>query len=172
LADAVNGEREPPTKENQMDALDELEQMHQSARKAFGQIQSASSADRAGLWAKLHADLLLHEKIEEQFVYDPVVEQLGSQHPKIAQFHDLHETEAKQASEIMSRIGGLDATSDRWLSEVNRLSSLMDGHMRMEETEFWPLIREEWGEQNLQDAAGKVSAAKSSGSVGASTAGA
>jgi len=155
-----------------MDALDELEQMHQSARQAFGQIEGAGPADRAGLWAKLHSELLLHEKIEEQFVYDPVVDELGDTESRIAKFHDLHETEAKQASQIMSGIGGLDPTSDEWLAEVKQLSSLMDGHMRMEENEFWPLIREQWGEKNLQDAGRSVAAAKATGSAGASAAGA
>jgi hypothetical protein len=44
--------------------------------------------------------------------------------------------------------------------------------MRMEENEFWPLIREQWGEKNLADAGQKVSAAKASGTAGVSAMGA
>src|SRR4051794_26758739 len=69
-----------------MDALDELEQMHEEARAAFAKIETSGSSDRAGAWAKLHAALKLHEQIEEKFVYDPVVEEIGDTDTRLDAF--------------------------------------------------------------------------------------
>lgn len=153
-----------------MDALDELEQMHETARADFQKISGASTNERAGLWAKLHAELMLHERIEEQFVYDPVVQDLGDQNRQLDQFHQQHETEASQANDMMSALGRLDPASGEWLSQVQDLASMMERHMEEEEQQFWPLIRQTWGEDQLDKAGRGVAAAKAAGSAGASVA--
>jgi hemerythrin-like domain-containing protein len=153
-----------------MDALDELEQMHETARADFQKIASAGTNDRAGLWAKLHSELLLHERIEEQFVYDPVVKDLGDQNQQLDRFHEQHETEASQANDMMAALGRLDPSSSEWLTQIQELASMMERHMEEEEQEFWPLIRETWGEDQLDKAGRGVAAAKTAGSAGASIA--
>jgi hemerythrin HHE cation binding domain-containing protein len=155
-----------------MDALDELEQMHESARADFQKIATASTSDRAGLWAKLHSELKLHEQIEEKFVYDPVTEDIGAGHPQLDRFHEQHETEAAEASRRMDRIGDLDPNDAQWLASLYELQTMLERHMAEEEQQFWPLIRQTWGEDKLNDAGRSVAAAKATGSVGASIAGA
>ena len=153
-----------------MDALDELEQMHEQARAEFARIESAGTTVRAGAWAKLHAALKLHEQIEERFVYDPVTEQIGDTDTRLNAFHEQHEVEAKAANELMDRIGGMEPADDAWLAEVRQLRTTLEQHMATEEQQFWPLIRETWGEDKLEDAGRAVGMAKAAGEAGGSTA--
>jgi iron-sulfur cluster repair protein YtfE (RIC family) len=153
-----------------MDALDQLEQMHVSARADFAKIASAGTTDRAGLWAKLHSELKLHEQIEERFVYDPVVKDVGAGDARIDRYHQQHETEASEADEAMTRLGTLDPAQGEWLTELRSLQSMLERHMEEEEGQFWPLIRETWSEQKLQDAGRAIGAAKAAGTAGASIA--
>ncbi|HJP90160.1 MAG TPA: hemerythrin domain-containing protein [Candidatus Limnocylindrales bacterium] len=149
-----------------MDALDELEQMHEEARTEFAKLGTSGATDRAGAWAKLHAALKLHEQIEEKFVYDPVVEEIGDTDTRLDAFHAQHEQEAHDANQLMDRIGELDVNDSEWLATVQQLRQALEQHMAVEEDQFWPLIRETWGEDKLQDAGAKVSAAKAAGEAG------
>jgi iron-sulfur cluster repair protein YtfE (RIC family) len=149
-----------------MDALDELEQMHEEARAAFAKIETSGGTDRAGAWAKLHAALVLHEQIEERFVYDAVVEDIGDVDTRLDAFHAQHEQEARDANQLMDRIGTLDPNDPAWLATVQQLRQTLEQHMATEEQQFWPLIRETWGEGKLQHAGGKVAAAKAVGDAG------
>lgn len=150
-----------------MDALDELEQMHQEARQAFAEIAASNGSTRGGLWAKLESELKLHEQIEERFVYDPVTEQIGNSNPRLSQFHEQHEKEAAQANQVMDRLGSVNPADAGWLTDFQQLQSMMERHMQEEETQFWPLIREAWGQDRLDDAGRSVSASKAAGKVGA-----
>jgi iron-sulfur cluster repair protein YtfE (RIC family) len=149
-----------------MDALDELEQMHEMARNDFRKIASAGTTDQAGLWAKLHSSLKLHEQIEEKFVYDPVTRDLAG-NQQLDRFHEQHETEASQANQLMDRLGNLEPTDAQWLSTLLELQTMMERHMAEEEGQFWPLIRQTWAPDKLESAGRSVAAAKAAGQVGA-----
>jgi iron-sulfur cluster repair protein YtfE (RIC family) len=153
-----------------MDALDELEQMHQEARAAFEKIVSGAPDDRGPSWAKLKAELKLHEQIEERFVYDPVVEHHADEDTRISRYHEQHETEASQANAMIDGLSSLEPTGDAWLTQIQELQATMERHMQQEEQEFWPLIREIWGEDDLQRAGISVAAAKAAGKAGATVA--
>src|SRR5204862_91580 len=118
----------PTPTEVLMDALDELEQMHEMARSDFRKIASAGTTDQAGLWAKLHSSLKLHEQIEEQFVYDPVSQDLAG-NEQLEQFHEQHEMEASQANQLMDQLGNLEPTDSQWLSTLLELQTMMERHM-------------------------------------------
>lgn len=153
-----------------MDALDELEQMHEQARAEFARIESAGPAERAGAWGKLHAALMLHEQIEERFVYDPVVEEIGDTDTRLDVFHAQHEQEAHDANQLMDRIGDLDPNDDQWLADLRQLRTTLEQHMATEEQEFWPIIRERWGQDKLDNAGRAVGLAKGMGEAGGSIA--
>jgi hemerythrin-like domain-containing protein len=71
---------------------------------------------------------------------------------------------------MMAALGRLDPSSSEWLTQIQELASMMERHMEEEEQEFWPLIRETWGEDQLDKAGRGVAAAKTAGSAGASIA--
>jgi len=64
-----------------MNAIQFLKNEHETAKRAFGQIQAASADQRAALWAKLEPELKVHEQIEEAALYGPVAQELGSNDP-------------------------------------------------------------------------------------------
>jgi hypothetical protein len=154
-----------------MDALEILKGMHEEAKAGFAKVEAAPPAARATLWGKLGKDLAAHEKMEEQFVYDPAAEQLGAG-SEVGKWHEKHETEVKEATELMLDIGKTVPTSDEWLPKVQNLHATLDKHIAEEEGTFWPLLRQQWGDENLKRAGDAVGAAKGALTSGASAEGA
>ncbi len=153
-----------------MDALEELREMHVAAKQAFRKIDGASPTERGGLWAKLRPELELHERIEEQFVYDPVARDVGQHDPTLGSWESEHESQAREADGVIAKIGELDPTDDRWMSEFRSLVSMLDRHIAHEENDIWPKIRQEWGERRLEEAGRPVGAARKAATAGASVA--
>jgi len=155
-----------------MDALEILRQMHVEAKEAFEKIHHADVGDRGGLWAKLRPELVLHEQLEERFVYDPASHDVGHSDPMLSGWHDRHHHEVEQAEAMIHRIGDIDSHDGRWLSMVTELQTTLEGHIHTEEVEIWPRIRSMWGSDKLEDAGGKLNAAKMVGGAGAKVSGA
>ncbi|HEX5368939.1 MAG TPA: hemerythrin domain-containing protein [Dehalococcoidia bacterium] len=153
-----------------MDALEELKEMHVAAKSAFKKIEDSKPEDRGGIWSKLRMELVLHEKIEEQFVYDPMTKDLKGRDGMLANWDTAHEEQVKQATQIIDQIGSMEPTSDAWMIKVRDLKSALEKHIDQDENQIWPKIRQEWGEKKLQDASTAVSTAKSAGTSGASVA--
>lgn len=55
---------------------------------------------------------------------------------------------------------------------MKELHTTLEGHIRTEETQMWPEIRQFWGEEKINQLGGQVQAAKAAGSVGATVSGA
>jgi hypothetical protein len=149
------------------DAFLELGHMHADARAEMAEIIGAGSDERAHLWAKLRPTLLLHEEIEEQFVYGPVARDVGQRDPTLSAWQQRHESESAAASELMDRLGRMAPETDPWLGEFNNLVEMLTRHIDTEETEIWPKIRQEWGEDKLEEAGKRVAAAKAAAVAGA-----
>jgi hypothetical protein len=152
-----------------MDALEILRQMHVEAKSAFQKLEQASPDQRGTLWAKLRPELTAHEQMEEQFVYDPAVEDAGDRDPRLADRHRLHEQQVKQATSMMDEIGRLDPRDAGFLDMVRQLHQTLEQHIEMEETDFWPWIRQSWGEEKLQKASGPIQSAKAAAAAGSGT---
>ena len=151
-----------------MDALESLKEMHVAASAAFAEIEAADPADREELWADLQPQLVLHERIEEQFVYDPVARDAGGSDPVLAAWETEHEYQVHEADAVMDRIGSLDPGLPAWLEAVTNLATTLDGHIAHEETDIWPRIRAAWGDQKLAEAGRHIDAARAAADRGAS----
>src|SRR5690242_89077 len=151
-----------------MDALEILRQMHVEAKSEFQKLSGASPEERGSIWAKLHPQLEAHEKIEEQFVYDPVVQEANGSGSQLRQFHSQHEQEVKQAETLIGEIGRMEPPDSRFMESVEQLHQALAKHIEMEESEFWPMIRQTWGEERLDQVGEQVQAAKAAASTGAS----
>jgi hemerythrin-like domain-containing protein len=150
-----------------MDALDELMQMHVEAKAAFQKIEQSSATERAALWAKLQPELELHEQIEERFVYDPAAREVGQGDDVLARWEREHEEQVAEADAAMKQIGQLAPSDDAWLRQVSALHATLEGHIRHEEVDIWPRIRETWGQPKLDAAGRAIAAAKAAGKAGA-----
>jgi hypothetical protein len=155
-----------------MQALEVLRQMHVEAKHTFEQIERADISERVGLWAKLRPELVLHEKIEERFVYDPAVNDVGDRETSLRDWHHRHHEEMGRAEQMIDRIGDMDTHDTQWLTMVTQLRDTLLRHIEEEEQQMWPLIERVWGMDKLEDAGGKVQAAKTAGTIGATVSGA
>jgi hemerythrin-like domain-containing protein len=143
-----------------MDALEILREMHVEAKAGFQKIEQASPDQRGGLWNKLRPELVHHEQIEERFVYDPVAREIGSSDPTLSGWDQRHHGEVGEAEHLIEQLGGMEPRDDRWMQMVVQLRSALERHIQTEESEIWPRIRQVWGADKLEQAAGPMQQAK------------
>ncbi len=155
-----------------MNAIEVLRQMHVEAKSAFQQIEQASPDQRGGLWAKLRPELVLHEQVEERFVYDPVKNDVGSRDPMLADWDRQHHQQVQEAETMIHRIGDVDPRESQWLQLVGQLRTTLEQHIQMEEGQIWPRIEQVWDRDKLDRAGSQIEAAKAAGTVGATVSGA
>ncbi len=154
-----------------MDTFEILREMHVDAKATFREIEQAAPDKRGALWAKLRPELVAHEQIEERFVYGPAVKDLGGRDPMLADWEQRHKDLVHQASALMDEIGHLDAKEPRFVDLVGQLHQALAQHIDQEETSAWPHIRQAWGQEKLDQASGKVQAAKKMAAGGAAASG-
>ena len=139
-----------------MDALEILRQMHVEAKSAFQHIEQAGPDQRGQLWMKLHPHLKLHEQLEEQWVYDPVHTEIGSRDQVLQDWHHRHHEEVGEAERVIGEINRLDPQDNHWLEMVTGLRMTLEGHIKTEEGEIWPHIRQVWGMDKLEHAGTEI----------------
>jgi hemerythrin superfamily protein len=154
-----------------MDALEELRQQHVEARSMLAQIEQSTEEQRGGLWAKLRPTLTAHEQIEEKFVYDPAVKEATARAPRISEFHQMHEQQVKELSQMLDRMGDQDTRSPQFMTMLMQLQQTLEQHISFEQDQFWPLLRDAWGMEQLQQAGGQVHTASTAAKAGAGISG-
>ena len=96
-----------------MHAIQLLKSDHETAKRAFGQIQVARAEQRAALWAKLRPELKVHEEIEEAALYGPVADEIGSRDETLKEWREHHHEE----------VGELEAIVQRHLASIGTMSA-------------------------------------------------
>ena len=147
-----------------MDVIEMLREMHVEAKSAFQKLEQASPNERGGLWGKLRPELVLHEQMEERFVYDPVTKDAGSD-PVLSGWHEQHHQQVGEAEHMIEQIGQQDPKSDQFLHMVTQLRTTLEQHIQREEGDIWPRIRQVWGADKLDRAGQQVQQAKTAGSI-------
>lgn len=155
-----------------MDALEVLREMHVEAKSAFNKLEQAGPDERGGLWAKLRPELVAHEQIEEQFVYDPVSEEAGGRDPVLTGWEDRHHQQVEQAERLIDQIGRIDPSDQRFIGTLVQLRQTLEQHIETEETEIWPRIHQVWSADKLDQVGLQVQAAKAAATAAASASGA
>jgi len=153
-----------------MDAIEILREMHVEAKSAFQRIEQGSPDERGGLWAKLRPELVLHEQMEERFVYDPVTKDAGSD-PVLSGWHEQHHQQVGEAEHMIEQIGRLEPRDQQFLQMVTQLRMALEQHIQREEGEIWPRIRQVWSSEKLEEAGRQVQASKAAGSITANISG-
>src|SRR5262245_31779418 len=143
-----------------MNAIQFLKKEHETAKRAFAEIQAASAEQRGPLWAKLAPELKVHEQMEEAALYGPVAREVGSRDETLTDWEELHHEEVAEAEALIEEIDGLDPTDDEWLENVQELRQALEHHIQQEEGDIWPRIQGVWDEAKLEDAGQKMEALK------------
>jgi hypothetical protein len=135
-----------------MNAIELLQHEHQVAKRAFGQIRTAGPEDREPLWAKLKPELKVHEQMEERALYGPVADEVGSRDQTLGQWRERHHEEVMKAETLIGEIDQLEPTEDEWMDKVTTLQETLEDHIREEEGDIWPRIRQAWDAAKLERA--------------------
>ena len=147
-----------------MDAIEILYEMHIEAKSAFQKLEQATADQRGGMWGKLRPELVLHEQMEERFVYDPVTRDAGND-PVLSGWHEEHHKQVGEADHMIEQMGQQDPKSDAFMQMLTQLRTALEQHIQREEGEIWPRIREVWGADKLDRAGQQIEAAKKAGSI-------
>lgn len=142
-----------------MHAIQFLKEAHGQAKAAFQKIEGAPAHERRALWAKLHPELELHEKMEETCLYAPVAREIHAD-PALAQWTTAHHQEVQEAESLIKEINHQDPSDEGWLATVKKLRGALEQHIRKEEGEIWPKIERAWDAARLEDAGRQMDAMK------------
>ena len=135
-----------------MNAIEFLKNEHEKAKRAFGDIETASAGQRAQLWAKLEPELKVHEELEEVVLYGPVAQEVGSRDQALKEWQKHHREEVTEAEALIEEISGLDPTSEEWMNQVKELKDTLEHHIEEEEGNIWPRIEQAWDWGKLEHA--------------------
>jgi iron-sulfur cluster repair protein YtfE (RIC family) len=135
-----------------MNAIQFLKQQHQEAKAGFGKIEEAAPEQRGGLWKKLKPELPLHEQLEEKCLYDPLARDAKGKIEKLVGWDTRHHQQVQEVEALIEKLEGLDAKSAEWLHQLTTIKSTLEGHIREEERDVWPKIREVWDGARLEEA--------------------
>jgi len=135
-----------------MNAIQFLNNEHEKAKRAFGDIQEASGDQRSELWAKLEPELKTHEEIEETALYGPVAQEVGTRDQTLKEWQEHHHEEVIEAEALIEEIDGLDPTADEWMDKVEELKETLEHHIQEEEGNIWPRIEQAWDRSKLEHA--------------------
>jgi hemerythrin-like domain-containing protein len=152
-----------------MHAIQFLKEAHGQAKAAFQKIEGAPAHERRALWAKLHPELELHEKIEETCLYASVAREVQADR-ELTQWATAHHQEVQEAESLIEEINRQDPADERWLATVKKLRGALEQHIRKEEGEIWPKIERVWDAPRLEDAGRQMESVKhAETSVGSTT---
>jgi hemerythrin-like domain-containing protein len=143
-----------------MNAIQLLKSDHETAKRAFGQIQVTRAEQRAALWAKLRPELKVHEEIEEAALYGPVADEIGSRDETLKEWRAHHHEEVGELEAIVQELDGTDPASDEWMDGIDELQQTLEHHIQEEEADIWPRIQRAWDPAKLEHAGETMEALK------------
>jgi hypothetical protein len=127
-----------------------FETLAEQHREVLDLLRRAASTrgrvKRRELWTRARRRLLSHERAEAQAVYAALEGYDAAQH--------LLEQHGDQAVELELAIADLDAIdcdSKEWLAGLRQVTASVEGHIRDEETDFFPRAQELLGENTARE---------------------
>jgi hemerythrin-like domain-containing protein len=139
------------------DVVDVLTTDHREAQDLIQQIRTTSEAEQRRQMAdSLISELVRHSVAEEMFVYPAMTKHLPN--GKEAVEHDTQEH--KQLERIMKDLEGVTPTDAQFDQLITQLEQVLDDHIKDEENDQFPLLREHIPHDDLVKMAQRVQAAK------------
>ena len=124
-----------------MNVLDHLIEEHRNAEQLIATLQNSEPGrTRASVLAELSDALDLHMEVEERDVYPIVQEHLGDAKA------DAAEEEHSEARDLLSQLADQLDSGD-FTATVASLETALQHHIREEEGEIFPALRERAGDE-------------------------
>ncbi|TMG40778.1 MAG: hemerythrin domain-containing protein [Chloroflexi bacterium] len=119
-----------------MDAIDLLKQDHRKVEKLFSEIEKSKDG-RDRLFTELATELTVHAEIEEQLFY-PAVQNAKQTHDLVLESFEEH----KQVKMVLADLEKTDKSTDTWRARLKVLMEDVQHHVKEEETELFPKVKE------------------------------
>jgi len=133
-----------------MDAIELLTQDHNEVRSLFEQFKSAHEAEDTDrmkeVAGKVFAELDVHTTIEEEIFYPAV----RGEDDELDESVDEGLQEHHVVDVLMNEMRDLEAGDDEWVAKMTVLIENVEHHADEEEEEMFPEVREQLGEERIQ----------------------
>ena len=146
-----------------MNAIQLLREMHADTKVRFKVILGSDDPKRAAQdWNELQALLELHERLEDQFVYEPLFEEMGPGTP-LGDWDVQHESDVAIVQQLMHAEGlTLSPATPEWRMSVARVMDAVARHVTDEEGQIFGRIQQVWDPERLEKAGQQMEKAKNS----------
>ena len=122
------------------DILDTLHHEHDEVQELLRKLNDSDDArEQKNLVARIAQALVPHTKAEEKVVYDPIAA-LSARRAKIDGAEGY--TEHALASATLKQLRKQTANTPEFMASAKVLKELVEHHVKEEERNIWPLVRE------------------------------
>jgi hemerythrin superfamily protein len=134
-----------------MDAIELLTQDHDEVRGLFKDFEAAHEAEDTDrmqeVATRIFEELEVHTTIEEEVFYPAVRDQSED----LAEVVEEGLQEHHVVDVLMNEARDLEAGDDEWVAKITVLIENVEHHADEEEKEMFPDVREELGEERVQE---------------------
>ena len=132
-----------------MDALTLLKDDHDRVKKMLAEGEETTERaekTRTELFATLKAEMMLHERIEEEIFYPAL-----KSHPKAKEIVLEGYEEHHVVDEIMGELEATDVSDETWGAKFKVMKENIEHHIEEEEGEMFKNARQVFDRQELED---------------------
>lgn len=145
-----------------MDALTLLKKDHQEVRELFREVEALGERAfeaRRKLFVQIATALKTHARIEEEIFYPAFKERTKSLSEERKEVLEAIEEHAI-VKRLVAELEGLDAKEETFAPKLQVLMENVEHHAKEEETEMFPMAREIFERDELQELGAELQAAK------------
>ena len=131
-----------------MDALTLLKDDHDRVKKMLAEGEETTERaekTRTELFATLKAEMMLHERIEEEIFYPAL-----KSHPKAKEIVLEGYEEHHVVDEIMGELEGTDVTDEKWGAKFKVMKENIEHHIEEEEGDMFKQARQVFDAEELE----------------------
>ena len=141
-----------------MDGLSLLKEDHDKAKEAIRKIEGTNdraTKEREELFQALLDDLTVHERTEEEIFYPALEEQPKKKDLILESYveHDVVDT-------LTDEISTIEAGDEKWLPTFKVFKENLEHHIKEEEEELFPKVKDIFSREQLEDLGNKMAALK------------
>ncbi len=144
-----------------MDAISLLKADHEKVKKLLSDCEETTEraeATRTDLFAKIKAEMLIHERIEEEIFYPAL-----KSHPKAKDIVLEGYEEHHVVDEIMGELEALPVTDETWGAKFKVMKENIEHHIEEEEGEMFKTARQVLDADELESLGARMAELKQLG---------
>ncbi len=147
----------------EQDAIALLKADHKKVKELFAQVEDTSERAKAQLGrlgGEICTELTVHTEIEEQIFYPAVKERTQRGHKEERDLVLESYEEHAAAKKVVADIKATDPGDESYKPKLKTLSELIDHHVKEEERELFPGVKDLFDEDELLELGRRLAALK------------